>query len=95
MLCLDSPPATGQNEAPLVYHLMIDQAGNITERLHANFMFVNGGRVKLPDRRNVLPGVSMDTVLEVAAASGHVAPHLVRGSVPAWATVSARACRWP
>ena len=30
-------------------------------------MFVKGGRIKLPDRRNVLPGISMDTVLEIAA----------------------------
>lgn len=49
-----------------VYPLMTDVEGNITECVHANFMFVKDGRIKLPDRRNVLPGISMATVLELA-----------------------------
>ena len=46
--------------------LMSDDEGNISECRHANFMFVKDGRIKLPDRRNVLPGISMETVLELA-----------------------------
>ena len=63
-----APGNGAHEEPPAVYHLMTDQIGNITECMHANFMFVKGGRIKLPDRTNVLPGVSMDTVLEIAEA---------------------------
>ena len=57
-----APPTPGQR----TYQLMADAEGSITECTGANFMFVSGGRIKLPDRRNVLPGVSMATVLELA-----------------------------
>ena len=53
-----------------VYSLMTGQDGCITECTGANFMFVRGGRIMLPDRRNVLPGVSMRTVLELADSLG-------------------------
>ena len=33
-------------------------------------MFVKDSRIKLPDRSNVLPGVSMQTVLELAEGLG-------------------------
>ncbi len=46
--------------------LMSNTCGHITECRGANFMFVSDGRIKLPDRSNVLPGVSMQTVLEIA-----------------------------
>ena len=46
--------------------------GHITECRGANFMFVTDGRIKLPDRANVLPGVSMQTVLEIADFLGVV-----------------------
>ena len=39
-------------------------------RQGGNFMFVVDGRIKLPDRSNVLPGVSMKTVLELAEGTG-------------------------
>ena len=61
-----APPTPGQR----TYQLMADAEGSITECTGANFMFVSGGRIKLPDRRNVLPGVSMATVLELAAELG-------------------------
>ena len=57
-----APPTPGQR----TYQLMADAEGSITECTGANFMFVSDGRIKLPDRRNVLPGVSMATVLELA-----------------------------
>jgi len=52
------------------YPLMSDAEGNITECQGGNFMFVKDGRIKLPDRSNVLPGVSMKTVLEMAERIG-------------------------
>ena len=61
-----APQTPGQR----TYQLMADAEGSITECTGANFMFVSGGRIKLPDRRNVLPGVSMATVLELAAELG-------------------------
>ncbi|MCH8061701.1 MAG: aminotransferase class IV [Chloroflexi bacterium] len=48
-----------------VFPLMTNQDGIITECKGANFMFAKDGRIKLPDRGNVLPGVSMHTVLEL------------------------------
>lgn len=50
--------------------LNTDAEGNVTECQHANFMFVKDGRIKLPNRRNVLPGISMQTVLEMAESLG-------------------------
>ena len=44
--------------------------GRITECQGANFMFVSDGRVKLPNRRNVLPGVSMRTALDLCESLG-------------------------
>ena len=61
-----APSTPGQR----TYQLMADAEGSITECTGANFMFVLGGRIKLPDRRNVLPGVSMATVLELAEELG-------------------------
>jgi branched-chain amino acid aminotransferase len=56
--------AGGQQVMPL----MNGKDGSITECQGANFMFARNGRVKLPDRLNVLPGVSMQTVLELASS---------------------------
>ncbi len=53
-----------------VYQLMTGNEGSITECVGANFMFIRGGRIKLPDRHNVLAGVSMQTVLELAESLG-------------------------
>ena len=50
--------------------LMSNARGHITECRGANFMFVSDGRIKLPDRSNVLPGVSMQTVLEIVDSLG-------------------------
>ena len=59
-------PATGQNVSQEVFSLLADHKGTITECRRANFMFVKDGRIKLPDRSKVLPGVSMETVLELS-----------------------------
>lgn len=60
--------ATGTSQR--VFSLMTGTDGCITECTGANFMFVRDGRIKLPDRINVLPGVSMGTVLELAESVG-------------------------
>ena len=52
---------------PDAYAIMADFDGNITEGSGANFMFVSGGRIKVPDRRLVLSGEDMASVLELAA----------------------------
>ena len=53
-----------------VVPLLTNAEGDITECTGANFMFVRDGRIKLPDQSNVLPGISMRTVLELADAAG-------------------------
>ena len=50
--------------------LMSTPEGILTECEGANFMLVEDGRIKLPDRSNVLPGISMETVLELAEGLG-------------------------
>ena len=55
---------------PEAYALMLDLQGNVAEATGANFLFVAGGRIKIPNRRNVLPGISMETVIELAGESG-------------------------
>ncbi len=55
---------------PDAYALMLDLDGNVTEASSANFMFVSDGVIKVPNRRHVLPGISMETVLELAENQG-------------------------
>ena len=67
----DQRREAGQEEwIQQVFQLMSSQEGNITECTGANFMFVRDGRINLPDRQHVLPGVSMQTVLELAESLG-------------------------
>ena len=60
------PAGDGKSGTVQILPLMSNMQGHITECRGANFMFVSDGRIKLPDRSNVLPGVSMQTVLEIA-----------------------------
>ena len=53
---------------PSMFALMLDLRGNITEGASANFMFVSKGHIKVPNRRNVLAGISMETIIEMAEA---------------------------
>ena len=48
--------------------LLEDDEANITECRDANFIFVTQDRIKLPNRRNVMPGISMATLLELAGS---------------------------
>ncbi len=80
--------------------LMVNEGGFITECQGANFMFVVDGRIKLPDRRNVLPGVSMHTVLELAGVlgievdEGLYSPSMIYGAEEAFVS-STRYCMLP
>ena len=51
---------------PEAVSLMLDLDGNIAECTGGNFAFVADGRLKIPNRRHVLPGIGMQTLLEVA-----------------------------
>ena len=55
---------------PEALALMLDYDGNVTESSGANFLFLSQGRLCVPNRRNVLGGVSMDFVLELAEGMG-------------------------
>ena len=61
----DSPEGV-KRDSRRVIQLMTGREGSITECTGGNFMFVKDSRIKLPDRRDVLPGISMQTVLELA-----------------------------
>lgn len=50
--------------------VMLDMNGNIAEATGANFLFVSEDRIMIPNRRNVLPGISMETALEIAQNQG-------------------------
>ena len=55
---------------PEAVSLMLDLDGNIAECTGGNFLFVADGRLKIPNRRHVLPGIGMETVLELAENQG-------------------------
>ena len=65
-----SPQSTPKETRQRLYFLMDNAEGSITECRGGNFMFVHSGRIKLPDRRHVLPGISMHTILELADSLG-------------------------
>lgn len=51
---------------PEAYAVMLDLEGNLTEGTGSNFLFVSGGRIKIPDTRLVLSGADMAVVGELA-----------------------------
>ena len=55
---------------PEALAVMLDMEGNIAEATGGNFMFVSDNRIMIPNRRNVLPGISMETLLEIAQNQG-------------------------
>ena len=59
-----------QSADPGALALMLDLDGNITEAAGGNFMFVSDGSIKVPNRRHVLPGISMESVIELAENQG-------------------------
>ncbi len=58
--------AEAQLVDPRAEALMLDLDGNVAEGTGANFLFLSQGRICVPNRRHVLGGVSMETVLELA-----------------------------
>ena len=55
---------------PEMWVLMLDLDGNVTEGMGSNFLFVKDGRLKVPNRRHVLPGITMDTIMGFADNMG-------------------------
>lgn len=53
-----------------VWSLMLDEHGNIAEGKGSNIFFVRKGRLLTPRERYVLPGVSRQTVIELAQGLG-------------------------
>jgi len=51
---------------PEAYALMLDHNGNVAEGRGSNVFFVNDGCLYTPKERYVLPGVSRQTVIEIA-----------------------------
>ena len=47
--------------------LLLDLEGNVTETSGANFLIVQDGTIFSPPPRNILPGISRDVVIELAA----------------------------
>lgn len=90
----------GKSGSTQTLALMVNEGGFITECQGANFMFVVDGRIMLPDRRNVLPGVSMHTILELANVlsidvdEGLYSPSLIYGADEAFVS-STRYCMLP
>ena len=50
--------------------LLLDLDGNVTETSGANFLIVERGTIVSPTLRNILPGISRQTVIELAARLG-------------------------
>src|SRR5712691_7242585 len=50
--------------------LLLDLDGNVTETSGANFLIVENGKIISPTLRNTLPGISRQTVIELAAELG-------------------------
>ena len=55
---------------PAAWAVLLDQQGNLAEGLGSNIFVVREGRLLTPFARNVLPGVSRATVIELAASLG-------------------------
>ncbi len=55
---------------PRASALLLDLDGNITETSGANFLIVEDGKIVSPTLRNTLPGISRQTVAELATELG-------------------------
>jgi branched-chain amino acid aminotransferase len=55
---------------PEAVALLLDLEGNVTETSGANFLMVERGVIVSPTLRNILPGISRQTVIELAAKLG-------------------------
>ena len=55
---------------PLAWAILLDHDGNIAEGLGSNIFFVRDGELLTPRERFVLPGISRETVIDLATAEG-------------------------
>lgn len=55
---------------PTAYMLLLDSDGNIAEGTGSNFFIVSDGVIRTPRARNVLEGISRETVRELASQLG-------------------------
>jgi len=55
---------------PHAWAILLDHDGNIAEGLGSNIFFVRDGELLTPRARFVLPGISRETVIELAGAEG-------------------------
>lgn len=55
---------------PAVWSLMLDENGNVAEGKGSNFFLVRNGKLMTPREHYVLPGVSRQTVIELAHELG-------------------------
>ena len=56
---------------PEAWAILLDHNGNLSEGLGTNIFMVQDGRLLTPHERFVLPGVSRETAIELAAAERH------------------------
>jgi branched-chain amino acid aminotransferase len=59
-----------RSQDPQAWAILLDHTGNIAEGLGSNIFFVRDGCLVTPRDRFVLPGISRQTVMELAAAVG-------------------------
>ena len=52
---------------PAAMPLLLDLEGNVTETSGANFLIVENGQIVSPTLRNILPGISRQMIIELAA----------------------------
>ena len=56
---------------PQAWAILLDHDGNIAEGLGSNIFFVRDGELLTPRARFVLPGISRETVFDLAGEEGH------------------------
>lgn len=59
-----------QAQNPEAFAVLLDENGNLCEGRGSNIFMVSGGVLMTPKERYVLPGVSRQTVIELAVAAG-------------------------
>ena len=55
---------------PNGWAILLDMAGNLNEGLGSNIFLVKDGQIRTPREKFVLPGVSRETAIELAAGLG-------------------------
>ncbi len=58
------------SQDPLAWAVLLDMQGNLAEGMGSNIFLVRDGQLLTPRVRNVLPGISRQTVIELAESHG-------------------------